>query len=62
MATFEDLQDEYEAACLEEDRAVREGRLTHAIMLRRDAAIRSLHAAEDPWMPCMCLICEAPSD
>lgn len=58
MATFEELLDEYEAACREEDRAVKEGRLSHAIMSRRDAAMRSLHAAEDPWTPCICLVCE----
>lgn len=62
MANLSDLLDEYESACRAEERAVNEGRLSHAIMARRDAATRRLHAAEDPWMPCMCLICERSDD
>lgn len=62
MATLEELLAEYEAACRAEERAVNEGRLSHAVMARRDAATRALHAAEDPWMPCFCLICETSGD
>lgn len=62
MATVEELQEAYEAACIEEDEAARSGRLTDAIIARRIAATRSLHAAEDPWMPCICAICETSGD
>lgn len=27
------------------------------IMLRRDAALREVHAAENPWQACVCPLC-----
>lgn len=27
------------------------------VMARRDAALRELHEAEDPWQPCKCQVC-----
>ena len=59
MATLEELLDEYENACRAEERALNEGHLSPAIISRRNSATRSLHAAEDPWMPCVCLICQS---
>lgn len=57
MWTLDELQEEYDAACIAEDQARREGRVTASIMRRRDAATRRLHAAEDPWMECECFCC-----
>lgn len=57
MRSLEELQDEYDAACIAEDQARREDRVTSEIMQRRDAATRAFHAAEDPWSDCACFCC-----
>lgn len=57
MRSLDEIQEEYDAACIAEDQARREGRVTVGIMRRRDAATRLLHAAEDPWQECRCYFC-----
>lgn len=57
MWSLDEIQEEYDAACIAEDQARREGRVSASIMRRRDAATRRLHAAEDPWKECACVFC-----
>lgn len=57
MSRYEDALDEFERAREQERNWLPSHGPLQEVMDRRDAAQRELHAALDPWQPCLCPLC-----
>lgn len=57
MSRFDAALNEYIAACRAYNQALYRGSLPQEVVARRTAAMRELHAAEDPWSDCQCSEC-----
>lgn len=57
MGALEEAYVEYGKALRQHRRAVEAGDVPPHVIARRVAAVRHLHALEDPWQECGCVTC-----